>query len=524
MQTRVLIIGGGATGTGLARDLALRGVRCVVAEMGDVNAGASGGNHGLLHSGARYVQSDPHSAAECREEGELLRKLAPQCIDDTGGLFVAVAGDDESYVAGFPGWCAAAGVPCRGVSVSEAREMEPEISPHAIAAFEVRDASIDPFRLSLENLWHARDLGCTYIRRNRVDRFDIEGGRIRRVVLRHVRTGAETIVEPELVVSASGAWAANVAQLAGIRIPMLYSKGTLLVTHERMATRVINRLRPPGNGDILVPGGTVSVLGTTSIRLEALDEIRPTMAEVDENVDEGAAMVPRLGTTRYIRAYAGVRPLIGEGGGEDDRGASRGFGLYDHARDGVENFVTITGGKLTTFRLMAEKTADLVCERLGVDAPCLTRSMPLPVADRCRWTEPGLSPREWAHRSGGEDGILCECEMVPRSTVDDILGGCREFASQPALRAIGLRSRVGKGACQGAFCGMRVGAHLYDEGVFDSPRGLLRIREFLSERFKGQRPVLWGVQLAQAELAEAMHCGLLGLDLLDEPPSDGGGA
>ena len=95
LSTQVLIIGGGSTGTGIARDLALRGIQCILAEFHDLNAGASGANHGLLHSGGRYVFTDQGSATECREEGKLLKKLAPHCIEDTGGLFVAVEGDDE---------------------------------------------------------------------------------------------------------------------------------------------------------------------------------------------------------------------------------------------------------------------------------------------------------------------------------------------------------------------------------------------------------------------------------------------
>ena len=109
METQVLIIGGGITGVGLARDLALRGVSCLLVERRDICAGASGANHGLLHSGARYVRSDPMAAVECREESALLKSLAPHCIEETGGLFVAVAGDDEQYVAEFPGFCARCG-------------------------------------------------------------------------------------------------------------------------------------------------------------------------------------------------------------------------------------------------------------------------------------------------------------------------------------------------------------------------------------------------------------------------------
>ena len=88
-----------------ARDLALRGVPCLLVERADLNAGASGANHGLLHSGARYVSNDPVAAQECREESGLLKRLSPQSIEETGGLFVAVAGDRENYIADFPGLC-----------------------------------------------------------------------------------------------------------------------------------------------------------------------------------------------------------------------------------------------------------------------------------------------------------------------------------------------------------------------------------------------------------------------------------
>ena len=159
MQTQVLVIGGGATGTGIARDLALRGVHCIVAERRDLNSGASGANHGLLHSGARYVSGDMTSAAECRREAELLKQMAPHCIEDTGGLFVAVQGDDEKYIADFPGLCADAGIPVASLEPTDALEMEPALSRDLIAAYRVSDATVDPFRLSLENMSQAQHIG-----------------------------------------------------------------------------------------------------------------------------------------------------------------------------------------------------------------------------------------------------------------------------------------------------------------------------------------------------------------------------
>lgn len=513
MDTRVLIIGGGATGTALARDLALRGVPCVLVEQDDINAGASGRNHGLLHSGARYAANDTEAAVECRTEGEILKRVASRCIQDTGGYFAAVAGDDERYIADFPGFCRRSGIDVRAVDVAEARQLEPALSPATVAVYEVPDASVDPFRLSLESMAQACRLGAGLLRHTRVTAFEREGGRIRAVQVRDTRTGREQRIGVEQVVNTAGAWAREVALLAGAPLEMLYSKGTLLVTHGRMARRVINRLRKPGDADILMPGGTVSILGTTSTRVPSLEDIHPTVAEVDRIVAEAAPLLPGLETMRFIRAYAGVRPLVGAPAGADGRAVSRGFALYDHLDHGLQNLATLTGGKLTTCRLMAERAADLVCRRLGVSAPCRTALEEIPAAPECEWTVPGHAPREWMRAGGLDDPLLCECEMVSGRVVDLLYDSLRAGGDEPTLTDIGLRSRVGKGACQGAFCAVRTVAHLYQRGDFRSRRGLLEVADFFRERWRGQHAVLWGQQLAQAELMEALHCGLFGEEL-----------
>jgi glycerol-3-phosphate dehydrogenase len=513
LSTQVLIIGGGSTGTGIARDLALRGVQCLLAERRDLNAGASGANHGLLHSGGRYVFTDQGSAAECREEGKLLKKLAPHCIEDTGGLFVAVEGDDEKYAADFPHLCSQCSIPVQELDVKEARELEPVLSDKLIAAYMVADASIDPFKLCLENMAQAQELGSTLMRFTKVVGFEISNRKIRATRLQNIITGEELIIEAEQVINATGAWAGVVAGLAGATIDIIYSKGSLIVTHNRITERIVNRLRPSASADILVPGGTVSILGTTSIRIDSLDQIYPTVEEVDTMVGEAVKMIPALESVRYIRAYAGVRPLVGSRSASDDRGVSRSFALIDHREDSLENFTTISGGKLTTYRLMAEKTADLVCGRLGVCNPCLTRTQPLALTQPAKWTQPGLAPKLWLKHHEPEDILLCECEMVPKSAVDAIIESIRDQDGQPDLNAIALRSRIGKGACQGTFCGVRVTSYLFDQGELESEESLNSLRGFLKQRWKGQHPTLWEKQLVQAELLEALYCGFFGLEL-----------
>lgn len=513
LKTQVLIIGCGVTGAGLARDLSLRGISCMVVESKDINSGASGSNHGLLHSGCRYVAHDQETAVECYQESQILRRIAPQCIENTGGLFVAVKGDDYGYIADFPNLCAKSGIPVTPIDPSDAIDTESALSPHIISVWQTPDAVIDPFKLALENIFHAIQLGATLMCFTRVTGFSIQEHRIQSVNLINSLTNEPLTVYADHIVSATGAWAGEMAALAGIHIPMVYSKGTLAITHQRMAYRVINRLRVPSDGDIVVPGGTVSIVGTTSTRVPDLCHLQATIEEVKAVIVETSAMLPELRHTRYIRAFSGVRPLTGSSGNNSERNISRDTVLIDHALDGIENMTTITGGKLTTYRLMAEKTADLVCSRLNIDRPGQTATIPLPQQDACQWSEPGLSPRYWMKARKPGDLILSECEMVPMSAIDCMLDTMRHQSIAPGLRSLDVRSRIGKGPCQGAYCSIRTIAYLYDKGVLKSSQGLMEMTAFLRERWKGMRPVLWGEQLKHAELQEAIHCGLFEMEL-----------
>jgi glycerol-3-phosphate dehydrogenase len=518
LETEVLIIGGGVTGAGVMRDLALRGIHSILIDKVDLCAGASGGNHGLLHSGARYVGTDLAAAIECRQENERLKRLAPQCIEATGGLFVAVEGDDAEFAARFAALCRCAGIPCEELGVAQARELEPQLSPRLVKAFRVPDAAVDPFHLALAHVDHARVLqGSLYRAHTELVRFELDAGGIRGAICRDNCSGATLTIRARQFVNAGGAWAMKIARLAGCTdVELVYAKGTLLVNHDRITRHVVNRLRPPADGDILVPGGTVSLLGTTSARVADPEQVGPTVEEVDRLIREGAAMIPALADARYTRAFSRVRPLLQGATAASDRAASRGFALLDHQAQGLANLCTITGGKLTTFRLMAERAADLVARRLGRPEPGITGQTPLPDAAAGRWTDAGKAARQAVAHADPDDPILCECEMVPRSAIDEIVAApAGETAQRMGLEAIALRSRVGKGPCQGSFCGIRVGSYLYDRGHYRDSAGLREMRRFFDERFKGQRPVVWGPQAAQMELAEALHCGLLGLDLLD---------
>jgi glycerol-3-phosphate dehydrogenase len=129
IETEVLVVGGGATGAGVVRDAAMRGFKAALVERADLGEGTTGRFHGLLHSGGRYAVKDPGSARECMDENRVLRRIAADCIEDTGGYFVTTPWDDPAYGDRFVVGCEGAGIPVEEVSVADALRNEPRLNP-----------------------------------------------------------------------------------------------------------------------------------------------------------------------------------------------------------------------------------------------------------------------------------------------------------------------------------------------------------------------------------------------------------
>jgi len=385
LETQVVVIGGGATGTAVLRDLAMRGLNAMLFERGNLSDGTTGNFHGLLHSGGRYAVKDQPAAVECIEENRILRRIAPQAIEDTGGFFVALNDDDEAFLPKFLEGCAEVGIPTEVLSGAEALREEPKLSPQTRHAVTVPDGSIDGWDLCTGSVAAAKEFGARIFLYTPVMAILREGDRVVGVKAVDQTTGDEYIVHADYVVSASGPWAAKVAALGNIKIGMSLSRGTMVVLDSRPLKRAINRCRYPSDGDIIVPVGTTIVLGTTSVSIKDPDNFVIEEWEVDKMLDECIQMVPMIEDMRMQRNFASIRPLYEPPteGEEEEKvtgiEVSRAFYVLDHEElDSVGGFVTITGGKLTTSRLMAEKTVDVVCAKMGIDAPCRTHLEPLP--------------------------------------------------------------------------------------------------------------------------------------------------
>ncbi|HLN64583.1 MAG TPA: FAD-dependent oxidoreductase, partial [Symbiobacteriaceae bacterium] len=378
-MARAIVIGGGATGAGVLRDLALRGFEAVLVEQADLVHGTSSRYHGLLHSGGRYAVKDAESAAECARENAIIRRVAPWAVEPCGGIFLQLRQDDATYAAKWVAACQKAGVPVAPLDLERLRAEEPGISPEAVAAYATQDASVDGFRLVTANVASAQAHGATVLTYRKVTGLLQSGGRVTGVELRNALTGQTERIEADIVINAAGAWTGQITAMAGIQLDLVADRGVLLVYHGRLTSRVVNRLRPPGNGDIFVPAGSVTLLGTTATPVPDPDNLTIPVNEVEELLALGADLLPAAGSARVLRAFAGVRPLFkAKGEGANTRDLPRTYQVVDHGTaHGVPGLISILGGKLTTYREMAEKAVNAAAAQLGVTAPCRTATEPL---------------------------------------------------------------------------------------------------------------------------------------------------
>ena len=527
-QFDVIIIGGGATGAGVARDCSLRGIKALLLERGDIATGATGRNHGLLHSGARYAVTDRESAEECIKENMILRHIASHCVEETDGLFLTLPEDDLAFQAKFIESCRAAGIRADAIDPKEALLLEPSANPDMIGAVRVPDGAIDPFRLTAANLIDAKAHGAEVLTYHKVTELVREQERIVGVKALDCRSGEEREFRAQIVVNAGGIWGHQLAKMAGVTVNMLPAKGSLLIFGHRVNSVVLNRCRKPADADILVPGDTISLIGTTSSKVpfEECDNMYVTADEVDLLLREGTKLAPSLEHTRILRAYAGVRPLVASDDDPSGRSVSRGIVVLDHAtRDGLEGFITITGGKLMTYRLMGEWTTDLICKKLGISKKCTTAVEPLPGS---RVEEQKLSRRmhsipvaqresainrhgELAERVNTNDArhrsLVCECEEV---SVGEVKYALNELDVHN-LVDLRRRTRVGMGTCQGELCACRAAGIMAEAGKYCTHRAKQDLTAFLNERWKGMSPVAWGDTLRESEFTSWLYEGVCGL-------------
>jgi glycerol-3-phosphate dehydrogenase len=395
----VLVVGGGITGCGIARDAALRGLDVALVEKDDFASGTSSRSSRLVHGGLRYLEHGYlHLVFEASAERRRLLRLAPHLVRPLEFVWPVYAG------ARVPRWKLQAGLTLydalslfrnvgthRRLTAHQVEAREPALRRDGLlGGARYFDAATDDARLTLANAIGAIDAGAVVVNHAAVLELITRDGHATGARV-HDSLGDQTIeVGARIIVNAAGPWSDELRRLdegpLSERAAVRGSKGVhIAVPRQRIDNHGALTLLSPRDGRVMfvLPGDGQTIVGTTDTFTDATpDEVRASEADVAYLLEAANSFFPAAGLARedIISAWAGIRPLIASGADSSDPAdASREHAIATSAH----GMVSITGGKLTTYRVMAAEVVNAAVARLGAGAPTRspTRDVPLPGGD-----------------------------------------------------------------------------------------------------------------------------------------------
>ena len=423
-QFDVIVIGAGINGAGIARGAAMRGLKVLLLDKGDIGGGTSSWSTRLIHGGLRYLEHGEFGLVrESLRERECLLHIAPHLVRPLQilvpiykharrGVWTMRAGmiayDVLSFRKTLPRH--------RLLSRAETLQQAPGLSSEGLLGGAVYfDAQVEfAERLVVENALSAIEHGATVVTYARVDRFIVEAGKVRGVefsmvqsptsnVQSHIRTGSSSdrvvpgsdqisldkqrhSATARIVINAAGPWVDQVlGESAGDPSRLIGgTKGSHLIVARFPGapdTAIYVEAETDNRPFFIIPWNGNYLIGTTDIRYDGdLDNVLVESKEIDYLLRETNRVIPKAGLTReqILYTYSGVRPLPFTGD-KDEQSITRQHFIRAHPRLG--NLLSIVGGKLTTYRSLAEQSVDLVFRKLERNAPrCTTNREPLPGA------------------------------------------------------------------------------------------------------------------------------------------------
>ena len=525
----VVVIGGGVTGAGVARDLSLRGLSVLLLEKGDWGAGTSGASSWMIHGGPRYLEYDwDTTRLSCIDAGHIVtiaRNLVYRVL-----FLIPVLPHDRNNIERME---TAMEVydrfqplkkahPHRRLTGDEARQAEPGLSPDVIGAVTLEEWGVDPHRLVFANVQDAVAHGARALNHTRVTDLIRDGGKVIGVRYR-ASDGAVTEARARVVVNAAGPWASEVGAMGGVEIHLRPAKGIHIVYPHRISNFSISAESIDGRDLLMVAHAGFTLLGTTDDDFYGdLDSVDVLEDEVDYLLQGFERVFPAIRDYRPVRTTTGVRPTLFKWRRYEDE-LSRRYEVIDHAAEGADGLITIAGGKLSMYRLMAEETSDAVCRKLAHQAESTTaaralpgnESDPAPVAElAARCGVPALAVMKLQSRHGsnaekvldeGASRILCRCEPVTEAELVHAARHEQVRSLADAFRRVG----VAAGPCAGAACILRAAEVVGRELGWSAAQRFDAAREFVRGAWLGRAPVLGHAGWAQEELAEGAMRGLM---------------
>jgi glycerol-3-phosphate dehydrogenase len=533
----VAVVGGGINGTGVARDLALRGLKVALFERNDLAFGASGNSSGMIHGGVRYLSKAPHvTETSCRDSG-YIQQIAPHLLFRLPFIVPVADGAKarvyfelvDAYFRAYDDYQALkhSKLHCR-VDAGDLARLEPGIVGAFVGGITFDEWGIDGARLCVFNALDAAGHGArvhVHTSVEAVRRLQGEGPHRYAVEARDSETGASVGVRARVVVNATGAWSTVTAALEGLpqaRVRVRPGKGIHIVLDRRVVNYGVLSEAIDGRQIFIYPWENVSVVGTTDDDYYGdLDDVVATSEEVRYLVQGIARVFPGVRQARPIGTYAGARATLYAYGPSEDA-LSREHEIIDHASDGAPGVYSLIGGKLASYRMFAQEVSDLVARKdFDSSVPCTTHTRALPggtrvpdaialaaeheitpvAARRLIFRQGVIAERilERVAREPREADVVCPCEPVLEAEIRHVVR--EEWAHD--VEGVARRTRLGLGACGGMRCAARCGQIVAEERGLSPAEGRLMAQSFLVRHARTRIVALNPTQARQEALALA---------------------
>jgi len=478
----VAIIGGGINGLGIARDLALRGLSVYLAEKNDFGQGATGNSSGMIHGGIRYLLSDPEVTKQACVDSGWIQKIAQNMIfrvpfllpiyDEKkwSHLYMLLS---EVYFQTYDRFQPYKnGLPHTRLSQEEACILEPGLRrDHLIGALTTDEWGIDPFRLCMHNAQDAKNKGAVIENYCEVTQLEsVSTGTVLTLKKRH--TDNPFYIHARAVINCTGAWNLRHTHQLGIHAPTRPGKGVHVVYDRCISNYAIITEAIDGRQMFIAPHQNESWIGTTDDDyFSSPDELTAHPDEIEYLVSAVERVFPAIRHYRYCSTLVGLRPTIYEWGKTEDV-LSREHMILEHSDEGYKGVFSMIGGKLASYRIMAQELSDQVCMYLNqTQTRCQTHQLPLPGHDKLVTVDAltqaypdidGVIAKRLIRRHGTHayqilntarstpDGfdVVCACEPTLACEVRDV---CRREWVHNVTDLI-RRCRVATGPCLGRCC------------------------------------------------------------------------
>lgn len=535
----VIIAGGGINGCGIARDLALRNIDCLLVEKKDFSAETSGASSGLIHGGAKYLLSDiAVTRLSCLDSG-YIKEIAPHLLFRIPFLYTvyktpqrsslkakALLEAVEAYFKAYDAYAPLKKAQAHTrLTPDEVCSLESQFPKKDLVGGVTFDEwGVDVGRLCIANVIDATEQGADACNHTEVISVIREDNAIKGVVLQDVITKEKKQVTCDVLINATGPWAPQLAKKFDAHIQLRPTKGIHLVFDRKLFNMAMVAQAVDGREIFIYPSQNVTIIGTTDDDFFGdLDDQRVTEDEIKYLIDAIETIFPAIKDARLIYAYSGVRPTLYERNCYEDN-LSREHAIIDHEKaDQVSGVFSLVGGKLASYRIMAQEICDVVAKKLNNNDPCTTHKKFLPGGEdvpdvnalaldynidpyACarlvyRHGSRALNILEMISKDSESRAFVCSCEPVTKAEIDYVVKN--EFVR--TLSDVRRRTRFSTGPCQGTNCLIGAAGLLKSLAPDTKASEHKMMQDFLKEWWWNRSCVLGGEQLKQEELFQAVH-------------------